>query len=167
MCHADTPPHFEATSSGGDPPVRLLAICSCLPRPPFTDASAPLQPAAVTCASAWLRVAEMLLPLSWPLFGLERCVDCCDTVPSGWGTCVFGAFAWGSAVTGGAAAPPRLRRPRDVRRGPRRGCAAQPPPRTLTLPARGGSCHYGFLLFGATSPLRHPPTIPPPGRRRP
>jgi len=75
-----------------------------------------------------------------------------------WGTCAFDASVRGSAATGGAAAPPRMSLPRNMRRGRRQEWAARPPTRTLMPPARGGSRRYGFWPFGGTSPSRHPPT---------
>jgi len=75
MCRAATHPHFDATSVGGELLVWFSAILCYLPRPPPTNDLAALPPVVTTGVGACLGVVAVLLPLSWPLFGLKGCVD--------------------------------------------------------------------------------------------
>ena len=68
---AATHPHLDATSSVGEPPVRLLAFCGCLPPPPPTDDPATWLQVAVTVAGGWRGVAVVLLHFFFASLWLE------------------------------------------------------------------------------------------------
>jgi len=75
MCRAATHPHFDATSVGWELPYGCRPFCATSPAryPPTTRRAFP--PVATTGVGACLGVVAVLLTLSWPLFGLEGCVD--------------------------------------------------------------------------------------------